>query len=455
MSESSMVAKPIYERPIIRRHQMGLMNKFGRASTGMRPQTHVDGVAIDDLVSKHGSPLFIYSQRTLVERYRELRDAFVRRYPRVRLAWSYKTNYLDAICRTFHREGAFAEVVSPFEYDKAIHNGIAPDKIHWNGPYKPEAALAQAAASRSIIHIDNLDEFARIEKVAAQTGVRPRVAIRVNMAIEGMVPWSRFGLNLESGQALDLACKILRGNLADLVGLHCHIGTFVLDPQAYGKAAANLAALANQLLAEHGHKLQFIDLGGGFASRNTLREAYLTGEQASPSFSRYADAIVEGLASLSYPQSELPTLVLETGRALVDEAGFLVSTVEATKRLSDGRQSLVLDAGVNLLFTSFWYKHDVVPAQDCERSSEPTVMYGPLCMNIDEVRETHDFPALNPGERVVFRNVGAYNNTQWLQFITLRPAVVMVGADGRVARIRRAEQLSDLTGMESIPDWMS
>jgi diaminopimelate decarboxylase len=454
MASSSLVAKPVYERPILRRHQMGLMNKFGRATTGMKPQTHVDGVAIEDLVAKYGSPLFVYSQRTLVEHYRELRDAVARRYPRVRLAWSYKTNYLDAICRTFHREGAFAEVVSPFEYEKAIHNGVDPDKIHWNGPYKPEAALVQAIANRSIIHIDNLDEFARIERVAGQGGVRPRVAIRVNMAIEGMVPWSRFGLNLESGQAGDLARKIVQGRVMDLVGLHTHIGTFILDPQAYGKAAGNLAGLANQLLADHGHRLQFIDLGGGFASRNTLREAYLTGEQLTPSFARYADAIVEGLSALDYGQADLPTLVLETGRALVDEAGYLVSTVEATKRLPDGRQSLVLDAGVNLLFTSFWYRHDVVPAQECERSTEPTVMYGPLCMNIDEVRETQDFPAMNPGERVVFRNVGAYNNTQWLQFITLRPAVVMVGSEGRVARIRRAEQLSDFADMESVPEWL-
>jgi diaminopimelate decarboxylase len=433
---------------------MGLMYKFGRAATGMKPQTHVDGVSLESLVAEHGSPLYVYSQRTLVEKYRELRDAFVRRYPKVRLAWSYKTNYLDAICKTFHKEGSFAEVVSPFEYDKALHNGVSPEKIHWNGPYKPEAALARAMTNQSLIHIDNLDEFARIEQVAARLRVRPRVAIRVNMALEGMIPWSRFGLNLESGQAAELARRIIRGGTVDLVGLHSHIGTFVLDSQAYGKAAAKLANLANDLLADHGHKLQFLDLGGGFASRNTLREAYLTGEQATPPFSRYADAIVEGLSCLNYPQSELPTLVLETGRALVDEAGYLVATVEATKRLPDGRQSLVLDAGVNLLFTAFWYKHDVVPAQPCGATTEPTVMYGPLCMNIDEVRETQEFPALNVGDRVVFRNIGAYNNTQWLQFITLRPAVVMVGAEGRVAKIRRAEQLADLTSLESLPDWL-
>lgn len=72
-----------------------------------------------------------------------------RRYPRVRLAWSYRTNYLEAICRTFHREGAFAEVVSPFEYEKAIKTGVSPDRIHWNGPYKPEDALARAIGPRS------------------------------------------------------------------------------------------------------------------------------------------------------------------------------------------------------------------------------------------------------------------------------------------------------------------
>ena len=139
---------------------------------------------------------------------------------------------------------------------------------------------------------------------------------------------------------------------------------------------------------------------------------------------------------------------------MVDEAGFLVSTVEATKRLPDGRQSLVLDAGVNLLFTSFWYKHDVVPAQEVSGTLEPTVMFGPLCMNIDEIRETDSFPGLTPGQRVVFRNVGAYNNTQWMQFITLRPAVVMIGAGGGVFTIRRAENLSDFTSVEMVPKWL-
>jgi diaminopimelate decarboxylase len=448
-----VIAAQAYERPNIVRHQMGLMNKFGRLQ-GMRPLTHIDGVAIADLVAEHGSPLFVFSERSLVRRYRDLYESFSRRWAKVRIAWSYKTNYLEAICRTFHREGAWAEVVSPFEYEKAIAAGVAPDRIHWNGPYKPDPAIVRALSGNSILHIDNFDELGRIERIADRMGVRARVAIRVNMAIDGVASWTRFGLNLESGQAREAVNRLVAGGKLDLIGLHCHIGTFILDETAYCKAAQKLARLANEIRAAHDIRLQFLDLGGGFASQNTLKSQYLTGEQAAPSFSRYADAICDGLADLDYPAKELPTLVLETGRALVDESGYLVTTVEANKRLPDGRRGLVLDGGVNLLFTSFWYKHDVVPAQEFRGMMEPTVMFGPLCMNIDVMRDTMQFPAMSPGDRLVFRNVGAYNVTQWHQFITLRPAVVMVGEGGRVSRIRRAETLADFQGIEEVPEWL-
>jgi diaminopimelate decarboxylase len=440
-----------YQRPNIQRHQMGAMNKFGRLE-GMRPLTHIDGVAVADLVAEHGSPLFVFSERTLTRRYRELHEAFARRWAKVRIAWSYKTNYLEAICRVFHREGAWAEVVSPFEMEKALLAGVPADHIHWNGPYKPEAAIQKALAGGTIIHLDNLDELSRVEKVADRMGVRPKVAIRINMAIEGQPQWSRFGFNLESGQARDAVNRLVSGDRMDLIGIHSHIGTFILDPDAYGKAASKLARFANEIRAAHAIRLSFIDMGGGFASHNTLKSQYLLGEQAAPSFARYADAICDGLGELAYAATELPTLVLETGRALVDDAGYLITSVEANKRLPDGRRGLVLDGGVNLLFTSFWYKHDVVPAQEFRGMLEPTVMYGPLCMNIDVMRDTMQFPPMSPGDRLVFRNVGAYNVTQWHQFITLRPAVVMVGADGRPARIRRAENLDDFRSIEEVPE---
>ena len=86
--------------------------------------------------------------------------------------------------------------------------------------------------------------------------------------------------------------------------------------------------------------------------------------------------------------------------------------------------------------------------------SEPTVMYGPLCMNIDVMRDTMQFPPMSAGDKLVWKNVGAYNVTQWHQFITLRPAVVMVGLDGRVSPIRRAETVDDFISIEQVPEWL-
>jgi diaminopimelate decarboxylase len=432
---------------------MGGLNKFGQDPRS-RVLTEIDGAPIDGLLAKFGSPLFVFSERTLVERYQELEQAFLHRYPRVRIAWSYKTNYLQAICRVFHRQGAWAEVVSPFEYDKALKAGIPPERIHFNGPFKPDDALAQAIAGGSFLHVDGFDEIARIERIAKRLGKTARLAIRVNMSVEGVPAWSRFGLNLESGQAAEAAARIVGGEAMDLVGLHTHIGTFMLDPASYKTAASKLARFANTLAAKHRVRLSFIDMGGGFASRNTLKDQYLDGGQANPRFSQYAQAVSEGLAELEYPAQHLPTLVLETGRALVDEAGSLVTTVESTKRLGDGRRALVLDAGANLLFTAFWYRHDVVLGQEARGPAEPTVLYGPLCMNIDVLRDSVSLPPLTRGDRLIFQNVGAYNVTQWMQFITLRPAVVMVGRDGGVAPIRRAETVDDINGYEAMPEWL-
>jgi diaminopimelate decarboxylase len=453
MNKPLEIVLPPYERPSLVRHQMGLMNKFSRVQA-MAPQTEIDGVSVEQLIRAYGSPLFVFSEKTLVARYRELQQAFALRHPKVRIAWSYKTNYLDAVCKVFHREGAWAEVVSEFELDKALHNGVPGDQIHFNGPYKPKSALRKALRLGTMVHIDHFDELALCEEVADELGIRPKVALRINFRSASVPHWGRFGFNLESGQAKDAIARLVAGDKLELVGLHAHIGTFILEPKAYGDSARKLVALANELKARHGIVLEFFDFGGGFASQNTLKAQYLPGSQATPSFSRYAEAITEGLGDLDYPPRDTPTIVLETGRALVDDAGYLISAVHANKRLSDGRRALVLDAGVNTLFTSFWYKHEVLPAQPFRGTPEPTVFFGPLCMNIDVVRDTMLFPPMNPGDHVVFRTVGAYNVTQWMQFITYRPAVVLIGRDGRHATIRRREQLESILAEEEQAPWL-
>lgn len=347
--------RPRYERPTLIRHVAGMMNKYARAQA-LKPLAAIDGVPVAKLVEQFGSPLFVFSERTLVSRQHELKHALALRFPKSQLAWSYKTNYLDAVCRVFHREGSWAEVVSELEFDKARRLGVPGEHILFNGPFKPESALDKAFAAGARVHLDHFDELSRAESVAEKRGLRPKVSLRLNMAVPGTPAWTRFGFNLE---ALD------------------------------------------------------------------------TGADAPP------------------------TIFLEAGRALVDDAGFLVTTVHATKRLPDGRRALVLDAGVNTLVTSAWYKHDVVPAQDFQGTPEPTVMVGPLCMNIDVLRDHLLFPPVNVGDRLVFKSVGAYNVTQWMQFIVERPAVVLVSRAGEPAVIRRRESLETLVAQEAMPPWLA
>jgi diaminopimelate decarboxylase len=135
-----------YERPVINKIQSGLPDKFG-ASYVMESKTEIEGHLVTDLLQTYGSPVYVLSEATIRTTYRELFQAFTTRYPKVQLAWSYKTNYLDAVCRIFHQEGAWAEVVSWFEYEKALNNGIDPKKIIFNGPYKKAEELKAAVVT--------------------------------------------------------------------------------------------------------------------------------------------------------------------------------------------------------------------------------------------------------------------------------------------------------------------
>jgi len=440
-----------YERPVIKKLNAGLMNKFGTRSE-YAPMTHIDGAPVKDMIKQYGSPLFVISERQIRKNYQNAVRAFKTRYPKVQFAWSYKTNYISAVCNVFHQEGSWAEVVSIFEYEKAIRNGVPPQKIIFNGPDKSIADLETALKNDSLIHIDHFDELYALVELTDKMKKKARVAIRVNMDT-GIYPmWDRFGFNYESGQAWNAITKIMASEYMDLVGLHSHIGTFMLSTAAYGVAAAKLSDLAVNIRHYFNRPIQYLDLGGGFPSTNTLKGAFLPGTDTVPSIDEFAEVITSTILNYGYKPSELPLLILETGRALIDDAGYLLGSVIANKRLSDGRRATIMDFGVNILFTSFWYDHKITPAQEFSQQSEDMVMYGPLCMNIDVVRESVSLPLLHKGEHVVVHKVGAYNMTQWMQFIQMRPKVVMVDLKGDVHVIRDNENIDTIAALEVMPD---
>lgn len=139
---------------------------------------------------------------------------------------------------------------------------------------------------------------------------------------------------------------------------------------------------------------------------------------------------------------------------MIDDAGYLLGSVISNKRLSDGRRATILDFGVNVMFTSFWYDHKISPAQDFGNYTEDSVLYGPLCMNIDVIREHITLPPLKRNDHVVVHTVGAYNMTQWMQFIALRPAVVMIDMKNKIHLIRKRENLEYLEACEVKPDYL-
>lgn len=440
-----------YERPSIVKMNAGLMNKFG-TRTEYEPVKQIDGVPVKTLIANFGSPLFVISERQIRQTYQQALRAFKTRYPNVQFAWSYKTNYLNAVCNVFHQEGSWAEVVSGFEYRKALGNGVPGTHIIFNGPEKTTEELTQAIQNDSLIHIDHFDELYQLIELADELKTKPRVAIRVNMDT-GIYPmWDRFGFNYENGTAWLALQKIVASGKLRLTGLHCHIGTFMLSANAYAIATSKLCDLAWNCKTQLNNPIQYLDLGGGFPSANTLRGAYLPGSDTIPSIDEFAESITNTLLNSGFKTDELPLLVLETGRALIDEAGYLLGTVLANKRLSDGRRATIMDFGVNLLFTSFWYEHKISPAQDFTHHTEDMVLYGPLCMNIDVIRQTVNLPLLNRGDQVVVHKVGAYNMTQWMQFIQMRPNVVMIDTKGNAHLIRENETLEYVAQLERIPE---
>ncbi|MDD5582707.1 MAG: alanine racemase [Candidatus Marinimicrobia bacterium] len=448
------MGKIAFERPLIQKIQAGLPSKYGMVRRP-EPIEDIEGISIESLLKEYGSPLFILSEKVLRKTYKEAYRAFSSRYPKVQFAWSYKTNYLNAVCKIFHQEGSWAEVVSGFEYEKALTNGVSGSKIIFNGPFKSREDLKKAIENDSLIHIDHFDELYELLNLARDLEKRPKVAIRVNMDTGIYPQWDRFGFNYENGEAWDALNRIMISKEIDLLGLHTHIGTYIMTVQAYEKAALKLADLAIGLQRKYKHKIKYIDMGGGFASKNTLKGAYYPGSDTTPSFDDFAEAIVSALMKSEFKPDHLPLLILETGRALVDDAGWLAGTVVANKRLADGRRATIIDAGVNLLFTSFWYEHDIRPAKHLSEHTEDTTIYGPLCMNIDVIRDHIQFPLLKKGDPYVVRRVGAYNNTQWLQFIMPRPPVILIDTQGGTHIIRDKETLETLNHCEHLPEHLT
>jgi len=409
----------------------------------------VAGHDVAELIELYGSPLCVIDESALRAAYRRLAGAFREGWPETFVGASVKTNYLSAVIAILRSEGAWGEVVSGFEYRLCRDLGIPGAEILFNGPWKTDDDLRTAILEGAILNLDGDDELERVERIAGELEREVAVGLRINMQVN-YPPWDKFGFKLENDHALEAARLIARSKQLRLTGLHLHVGTYIPDPGMYGRAIEALIGLATRLERELDVTILHLDVGGGYATRNTLRDTMLPGEAVSATPEEYAAAITGPLRRAENQFRKKPRLFIEPGRILIDEAVSMITTVRAVKRISGQTKGALVDCGVHILPTAWWYDHEIRPVTDRGQDVERYKLVGPLCMQIDVLRESVELPALRAGDLLVIRDVGAYNFSQSMQFIYMRPNYVLAHPGG-VEVIRRREEDEYVRAPERLP----
>ena len=404
-------------------------------------------VDVLELCEKLGSPLFLFSEGLLRDRYRRFRDEFQKRYSNVAVAYSYKTNYLPSVCSILHQEGAWAEVVSSLELSIAEMIGVDPKKIVFNGPSKTDDGLLKAAElGVRVLNVDSISELQRIIDIVRDNDLTVNVGFRLSFP-ERNPSRNKFGITAE--QILDACSIISKEKGIRYTGLHTHIGTEITQIGKYEKAIGFLTDLASSIHKRFGFRTEIIDLGGGFAFKEVVPYSH-RGRWSPPSFSEYASGICSKMALASAERlPESPTLVLEPGRALVGPTALLATKVIATKRVS-GIKWVVTDAGLNLIPEAELNRHRIAPAVLRKGKPERVSVAGPLCVYEDVLRYGIEMPRIKEGDVLVILDVGAYSVSLSWQFIKLRGGVCLLN-DGKYEMIRRPETVEDVLRLDVMP----
>ena len=411
-----------------------------------------DGVSVDSIVARAGTPLYIYSARAVSEAYRAIDTAFAS-YPHA-IHYAMKANSTLAIVRLLRALGSRADANSGGEIQVAERAGFTPQEIVFTGVGKTREEL-EFAVGRGVgtINAESAGELDRIAEVARALGRTARVALRVNPDIDAKshpnistgLRTNKFGVPLQEARTIYGDRRSLGG--LTFVGLHVHIGSQITTLDPLRRAANVLVSLALELKAD-GFELEHVDLGGG------LGIAYDGKAIINPA--DYAAAVSPELR-----RSGLP-VVLEPGRAVVGHSGALISRIVDTKRFPDpgaeaqgataaGRQFAVLDAGMGELIRPAMYGsyHNIVPVQPRGGAEAPWDVVGPICESSDVFARDRMLPPLEVNDLVALLDAGAYGSVMGSNYNRhMLPAEVLV-ADGAWSVIRRRQTLDDVLALES------
>lgn len=413
---------------------------------------HCEEIAIARLAEKYGTPLYVYSQGTLLHHLRAVQSAFAAAEPLI--CYSIKVNGNIHIARLMVESGAGCDVTSAGELFRALKAGCPPERIVFAGVGKTDAEMKTALETGILFfNVESEGELLALGEVARSLGKVAKAALRVNPDLppkthaktDTSVKGVKFGLDIDT--VLEFAQNVVDHPHVKICGLHMHLGSPILKVEPYRQGIDKGLVLIDKLRGQ-GHQIEYLNMGGGFGIHYRKQEALPA--------TAFAEAILPGVRQARCK------LVLEPGRFIVGNAGLLVSRVIYTKE-SGGKHFVIQDAAMNdlirpTLYDSFHRIWPVAPAtglpappEDYEASipgTRPTDVVGPICESGDFLAKQRALPEMARGDLLATFSAGAYGMAMSSNY-NGRPRAAEVLVDGAKDRlIRRRETLQDLIRQE-------
>jgi diaminopimelate decarboxylase len=415
------------------------------------------GVDLVETAKQYGTPLYVYNETLIRRKCRAYRKALAKSYPAGEVAYAGKAFLNMALCRLMDQEGLSLDVVSAGELYLAGQAAFPMRRVYFHGNNKSAAELAMALEMGvGRIVVDNLAELEQLDRETRRLRKKAAVLLRVKPGVSGHTHHhiqtgqvdSKFGLDIESGQFLSAVKRCLRAPGLDLRGLHCHIGSQILDPRPFYLAAEIMVSLLAVIRRETGVALPELNLGGGLGICYTREDRCCSAADFVQELSR---TVREKAQTHDLP---LPKMILEPGRSIVGEAGVTLYTVGTVKDVPGVRRYLAVDGGMtdNLRSALYGARYEAVLANRVQGEPPETVtVAGKACESGDILIRDIALPPARAGDILAVFNTGAYHFSMFSHYNRhLRPAVVFLRR-GRAELVSRRETFADLARLERVP----
>jgi diaminopimelate decarboxylase len=403
----------------------------------------LDGMALDDLARRFGTPLYVYSQASMLAALGAYQQALRGREHLV--CYAMKANSSLAVLQTFARAGCGFDIVSGGELDRVLAIGAPPDRIVFSGVGKTRAEMAQAlAAGVRCFNVESEPELRRLSAVATAHGRTARVSLRVNPDVDaGTHPYISTGLrDNKFGVAHDQALQVYRQAAAlpglEVVGIDCHIGSQITQAAPYLDALDRVLDLVEAVEAE-GINIHHVDVGGGLGITYT--------DEQPPRADELVAQLLARLDARGHGQREL---LLEPGRSLVGNAGVLLTEVQYLKP-GTSKNFCIVDAAMNDLMRPAMYEAwmAIEPCRLRSGAARAWDVVGPVCESGDWLGRDRRL-AVAEGDVLAVLSAGAYGMAMASNYNSRPRAAEVMVVDGQPLLIRPRERSGDLFAGETL-----